>query len=1299
MKVVFVHGFIGGKKTWGLFPQLLQDELGLDCQVSEYGFSTFYFPIIGKSTSVHNLAEGLLTEIKTRLDLANDEIILVGHSLGGLIIRQMLLNLELKNVPHKIRKIAFFAVPQDGSGYANLTEYLPLKCHKLKALFKDGPFVEYLNDQWSYAKLIDKFEIMSVIGGKDLAVTSNSSKGIFRNHQVETNIDAGHSSIVKPRDKNDLSFLLLKKFIESKRSIDQYTNIASESYRDWLAHDNGRSHGYSFVTDDTRLNDLNSLQNALKKKNSLVRITGLSGLGKTRLITEYIDIDIDSSLKEEDVIIFNATSHENEIKETIKEAIKDKACGLVIIEHCSLALHDYLAVELSLYPSNLRIITVNFYDESVTNSPYIHLAKLDDTSVTTLIKPVLPQFDDEQLRRIVSFVEGFPLLAILIAERFRDQGVLSAELTERGFAEKLINADGKLSDEHKRILQVCSLFDVFGIEDKAIEQADYIIELANSNRASFGQVMKQFTDRKIINRVGCFARIVPKPLATHLASTWWDNNIQDELENLINTLPDSLFDSFCTQIKYLDSSPKVREFVNKLYGTNSPFGQAELLLSTKGSNLFRALVEVNPEATSLLLYRTFKSISDEQIKEIAGDVRRNLIWALEMLVFHDVLFEKSAWCLFKLAQFENESYGNNATGQFSQLFRWQLSGTQANFEQRLTILKKIINLNEENSDLVVIEAIKVAIDSHGGSRSVGAEFQGTKAELEEWRPKIWQEIFDYWENLLDIYLGLVKKDHLADAVKNAFGHEIRGLIKYMPLSVLDSFIRGVIASSGKYWPAAAQSVTHTLHYDIEGLKDEQLSAIREWEKLLSPDTDNLEEQLKLVVLNPSRDHEKDKDGHYIDVAAEDAIALAHELKERSLELVSYFELLMTFPEQKQTWVFAKEVALCSTSCDELLDNLLKYLRLNSKSNTQFISGFLYGLNIRNPEKWDEISKLVGLDNQLHIFYPYAMTSGNFTKGHLNVLISLIKEGHIAIHASSLLIYGSVTQRLSESDIAEFCSELSKLGGYSAWISLHILSMYTHGRNDYDYEVLKPVLTELALAVSFKKGDKHGGRYVYHWQKVVEELLQVDSEEFAIHLCKHLIQQVADHDVDYSDLWDYLHEAFYKAFELHGRSIWPVIQNEFIENEGIKKYRLVELLGRGKERHKKSPSIFTLLDESLVIEWCKKNEALLIVARTLTLFEIKDEKKTVNPLLLKLIENYGDNDLLLNEVSANYHSRSWSGSLVPYLEKDKECIEPFKMHKNGLVQQWATDFCSMLDEEIDRENKSDAEEAMQRSFHN
>ncbi|MEY8213146.1 MAG: hypothetical protein RPR97_01545, partial [Colwellia sp.] len=289
-----------------------------------------------------------------------------------------------------------------------------------------------------------------------------------------------------------------------------------------------------------------------------------------------------------------------------------------------------------------------------------------------------------------------------------------------------------------------------------IKQTEFIVDIAKSDLTQFGEVINNLQQKRIINKVGKFARVVPKPLAIHLASMWWESQIYNEREKLITTIPENLLGSFCTQIKYLDKSEKVQEFVEKLCEVCSPFGKAEYLLSVKGSRLFRALVEVNPNATSDLIYRIFKQLSDQDILDINSDARRSFVWALEMLVFHKSCFNKSAWCLFKLAQLENENFGNNATGQFTQLFRWQLSGAGGDFKQRLLLLNKILEQQVESADIIVIESINSAISTYGGTRMIGAEYQGTK-ELKEWQPKIWDEIFDYWQDLLNILEQLSEK--------------------------------------------------------------------------------------------------------------------------------------------------------------------------------------------------------------------------------------------------------------------------------------------------------------------------------------------------------------------------------------------------------------------------------------------------------------------------------------------------------------------------------------------------------------
>ena len=205
--------------------------------------------------------------------------------------------------------------------------------------------------------------------------------------------------------------------------------------------------------------------------------------------------------------------------------------------------------------------------------------------------------------------------------------------------------------------------------------------------------------------------------------------------------------------------------------------------------------------------------------------------------------------------------------------------------KRLALLDKAMEINTEKSHFVILQAVKSAISSQGGTRIVGAEHQGTKPELIEWQPKTYTEIYAYWQHHLNTLIDLIKHDKITEQVKNVFGHELRGLIKYPIQQQLDSVFKEVIRLSGKYWPSASQAITHAFQFDTKSLETEQIELLKSWEQLLSPDDNNLEEKLKLIILNPSREYVKDKDGHYIDVAAEDAKALAESIKETYNDLI------------------------------------------------------------------------------------------------------------------------------------------------------------------------------------------------------------------------------------------------------------------------------------------------------------------------------------------------------------------------------------------------------------------------------
>ncbi len=282
-KIILVHG-LGGNAvdTWGKFPDFLDKDSDLDFDIVSCGYeSPSLWKVWKRAPSILNIANGVLTDIKSRCDIEGDEIILVGHSLGGIILKKVLLLLENKRISHKIVKVCFFDVPHDGSGFANVGKYLVFKNRHLKSLCRDSSELDDLNDQWINSELNNSLDIISIISANDDIVSSSSSKSIFREHEVETINDVNHLTIVKPESIDSSSYIVFKGFILKNNTVTNYKNLASRDLEDWKSIE--RNHSYNFASDENRAKNLESLVVALELESAVIRITGASGLGKTRL--------------------------------------------------------------------------------------------------------------------------------------------------------------------------------------------------------------------------------------------------------------------------------------------------------------------------------------------------------------------------------------------------------------------------------------------------------------------------------------------------------------------------------------------------------------------------------------------------------------------------------------------------------------------------------------------------------------------------------------------------------------------------------------------------------------------------------------------------------------------------------------------------------------------------------------------------------------------------------------------------------------------------------------------------------
>lgn len=336
-KIILIHGLGGSTDgTWGKFPELITKDVDIPYEVHLIGYTTpmpellrplTYLRFLAKAPSLLNIANGIITDIETSCDLEKDNIILAGHSLGGVVLKKVLLILKNRGQTHNIKKVCFFDVPHEGSGYANIGRYLFFRNRHMKSLVNNSIELDDLNEQWVGSSLNDELIIQSIIAENDDIVSATSSKSIFRDHSIKTILGVNHTTIVKPESYDSTVYKVFKEFVLKKNTVTKYNCLASRDINDWKSIEE-RNHAFNYASDAKRKSNLQALSSALKEEQVIIRLVGASGMGKTRILLEAIKEN--DELTDEAILVYDAPEYEKRIKESVRRMVEDEAHGLEI---------------------------------------------------------------------------------------------------------------------------------------------------------------------------------------------------------------------------------------------------------------------------------------------------------------------------------------------------------------------------------------------------------------------------------------------------------------------------------------------------------------------------------------------------------------------------------------------------------------------------------------------------------------------------------------------------------------------------------------------------------------------------------------------------------------------------------------------------------------------------------------------------------------------------------------------------------------------------------------------------------
>lgn len=235
--ILFVHGFCGGEATWcngeaRSFPELFSDDLEIseNYDIAHFSYftkllnlfakagkvSTFVKRMFGTShgklannISIEEIGNLLRTEIRFKLQ-EYDNVIVVAHSMGGLVTKSAITKDIQEKTPTKIRLFISLAVPHLGAEAATFGKLISDNL-QIEGLSPLNDFIHKINDEWLKTSLRPTTKYF--YGVHDSVVKKTSAVPIDKEKSDAIPVDEDHTSITKPENATSTIFVAVKKII------------------------------------------------------------------------------------------------------------------------------------------------------------------------------------------------------------------------------------------------------------------------------------------------------------------------------------------------------------------------------------------------------------------------------------------------------------------------------------------------------------------------------------------------------------------------------------------------------------------------------------------------------------------------------------------------------------------------------------------------------------------------------------------------------------------------------------------------------------------------------------------------------------------------------------------------------------------------------------------------------------------------------------------------------------------------------------------------------------------------------
>lgn len=1018
---------------------------------------------------------------------------------------------------------------------------------------------------------------------------------------------------------------------------------------------------------------LNKLRLELGNPKSVIRLVGLSGVGKTRFVQALFDERVGNNALEKSLVLYTdiGDNQNPSPKQMLEQLILKNSKVYLIVDNCPPELHKQLTSILKVASTDkISLMTIEYdvKDETKEETEVYHLENASENVISQLILERYEYIDSGSSWHIAKLSGGNFRIAIALASVV-NRGENISTLPDKTIFSRLFKQRNGENNNLEVVAEVCSLVYSFNIDTTSSENMEIklLSDLAGMSVKEFLRNVVELESRDLIQKRGVYRAFLPHALANRLAVNALENIPFYELREVFENKAEwRLYRSFTKRISYLHFSEKAKQFAEEW------IEKSELLkdfstMDEKKMHLLECVAPLNIELTMKTLEKINQKEYAEYFYSRENPEYSRLCRLLVHLAYDSQYFSRSVLLLIKMTLKERENENvNSIRDSLKKLFHLYLSHTHASLEQRLKIIEHLLLSKNEKEQVLGLVLLDELMEARNFSSYGLSDFGGHIRDL-GYNPKLGSEIEQWYRGVTEFCLEKHSIESISDEISTILANNLRSLWSQRYCFNIVENVCLIMHKRG-LWIEGWISIKSILKYDGKRMARNLIDRLTILEENLRPKS--LEERLQ-IFLNSKR--------LYIElfhVFEENENATVDETNNK---IISQINILGEY--------LSKEKSILIKYLPDLLENENIYLKkigeivggsyYNQKELWTLIKGNLGLIDIKAGDKPFLIGILSEFSTELITEVFTDLIESNYMNSIISLqdylfgnsegidrLIQLINDKSIPQNYIFSLRSLSFNDEIKPEKFLEFLKAIRNSYGDFDIIAHFLFGLIFSKKEEFlVYESTIEMMHE-ALMNIFSKEIKSRLYESYNYSEIIMYVYSLpNSTDKFIELLSLILDGISCHRIYEFDV-----EEILEALAI-------VNPKKFLE-QTYKGYLKSDLLFRSHVRTDRLSSI----DEELLIDWIKEKQyneqfnRVKMLLENLKLYRKTDNKYSWSKLGLYILNHFYKNEIILNHIESNLFSLSslgvFSESIASIFEERRSLISELFHDEKQELSSWA-----------------------------